>query len=135
MSRQAFEPTDEQRKNVEEMARIGLTEENICLIVRDHKGKPVLENTLRKHFRRELDTADLGMRTRVGNFMISTIFGEKVPHGIVPITDERVRGRLLELYMKTRAGMSETLRVGNEKGKDGKAVPFQLVISKADLAL
>ena len=33
--RPAFQPTDEQRKNVEVMVSLGITEENICLLVRD----------------------------------------------------------------------------------------------------
>ena len=37
---------------------------------------------------------------RSANFMVSTIFGAKPPNGVTPITDERVRGRLGELFLK-----------------------------------
>ena len=39
--------------------------------------------------------------------MVATIFGTRPPDGITPITDERVRGRLGELYLKARLGWRE----------------------------
>jgi hypothetical protein len=37
----AFQPTEEQRKNVEVLAGFGIPEEDICLIVRDRNDKPI----------------------------------------------------------------------------------------------
>ena len=49
----AFKPTNAEREQVEQMSSVGTPQESICLVVRDGiDGK-----TLRKHFRRELDTA------------------------------------------------------------------------------
>ena len=45
--RPAFQPTDEQRKNVEVMASLGIPEEKICLLVRDRRDKPICRNSLR----------------------------------------------------------------------------------------
>jgi len=39
--------------------------------------------------------------------MVSTIFGAKPPNGVTPIRDERVRGRLGELFLKARLGWRE----------------------------
>jgi hypothetical protein len=102
--RPAFQPTDEQRQNVEIMVGLGITEEKICLVVRDRRDKPICRNTLRKHFQKELETGATKLNARVGHFMVATIFGARPPAGTTPITDERVRGRLGELYLKARLG-------------------------------
>jgi hypothetical protein len=41
--------------------------------------------------------------------MIATIFGSKVPEGVTPITAERVRGRLMELYAAQRMDLRKTV--------------------------
>jgi hypothetical protein len=105
--RPAFQPTDEQRKNVEVMVGLGITEENICLLVRDRRDKPISRNSLRKHFKKQLETGATKLNAQVGNFMVSTIFGAKPPNGMTPIRDERVRGRLGELFLKARLGWRE----------------------------
>src|SRR6516225_5325118 len=102
--RPAFQPTDEQRKNVEVMVGLGITEEKICLLVRDRRDKPISRNSLRKHFKKELEIGATKLNAQVGNFMVSTIFGTKPQHGVTPIRDERVRGRLGELFLKARLG-------------------------------
>ena len=105
--RPAFQPTDEQRKNVEVMVGLGIPEENIRLVVRDRRDKPISRNSLRRCFNRELQTGATKLNAQVGNFMVSTIFGAKPPNGVTPITDERVRGRLGELFLKRRLGWRE----------------------------
>jgi hypothetical protein len=111
--RPAFQPTDEQRKNVEVMVGLGITEEKICLLVRDRRDKPISRNTLRKHFKKELEIGPTKLNAQVGNFMVSTIFGTKPPNGATPIRDERVRGRLGELFLKARLGWRE-IDLGSE---------------------
>jgi hypothetical protein len=46
--------------------------------------------------------------------MVSTIFGTKPPDGVTPIRDERVRGRLGELFLKARL-------VGGRRGGEPRA--------------
>src|SRR5215472_17058091 len=96
--RPAFQPTTEQRQNVEIMVGLGIPEEKICLVVRDQRDKPICRNTLRKHFQKELETGATKLNAKVGHFMVAPIFGVRPPEGTTPITDERVRGRLGELY-------------------------------------
>ena len=105
--RPAFQPTDEQRKNVEVMVSLGITEENICLLVRDRRDKPICRNSLRKHFKKELETGATKLNAKVGHFMVATILGTRPPNGLTPIKDERVRGRLGELFLKARLGWRE----------------------------
>ena len=49
------EPTDEERKLVEQMTAVGIPHESICLVIRDG----IDAKTLRKNFPRELDTAKI----------------------------------------------------------------------------
>ena len=102
--RPAFQPTDEQRKNVEVMASLGIPEENIRSLVRNRSDTPISRNSLRKHFKKELEIGATKLNARVGNFMVATIFGTRPPDGVTPIRDERVRGRLGELFLKARLG-------------------------------
>ena len=102
--RPAFQPTNEQRVNVEVMVGLGIPEEDICLIVRDRRDKPICRTTLRRHFEKELQTGATKLNAKVGHFMVATIFGTRPPDGVTPIRDERVRGRLGELFLKTRLG-------------------------------
>ena len=92
--RPAFQPTNEQRVNVEVMVGLGIPEEDICLIVRDRRDKPICPTTLRRHFEKELQTGATKLNAKVGHFMVATIFGTRPPDGVSPIRDERVRGRL-----------------------------------------
>src|SRR6516162_8208371 len=91
--RPAFQPTDEQRKNVEVMVGLGIPEDKICLLVRDRRDTPISRNSLRKHFKKELETGATKLNAQVGNFMVVTIMGAKPPAGVTPIRDERVLGR------------------------------------------
>jgi len=106
--RPAFQPTSEQRQNVEIMAGLGIPEEEICLVVRDRRDKPICRSTLRRHFAKELQTGATKLKAKVGHFMIAIIFGTRPPDGLTPIEDERVRGRLGELFLKARLGWRET---------------------------
>ena len=44
--RPCFEPTEEQRRNVEIMTGLGIPQTAICLMVRGPKGKPISLATL-----------------------------------------------------------------------------------------
>jgi hypothetical protein len=58
--RPEFEPTESQRETVANMVACGITQEQIALFL-DIDG-----NTLRKHFRREIDTAATVANAKVG---------------------------------------------------------------------
>lgn len=54
--RPPFRPTDDQRRQVEELAGLGLSQHEIALVIYnpDRDGAPISEVTLRKHFAHEL---------------------------------------------------------------------------------
>ena len=59
MGRPAFEPTDEQRKLVRDLSAYGIPQEDIARFLGIH------HNTLRKHFRDELDKAEIEANSKV----------------------------------------------------------------------
>ncbi|CAH0447589.1 hypothetical protein LMG10661_03656 [Ralstonia syzygii subsp. syzygii] len=63
--RSAFKPTEEQRDLVMQLAAFGLRHSDICLFIRDAKGKPISEPTMRKNFAVELDTGKLKANVKV----------------------------------------------------------------------
>jgi len=48
--RPRFEPTEEQRRSVDIMTGLGIPQEQICAMVRDHRDRPISDRTLRKYF-------------------------------------------------------------------------------------
>ncbi len=52
--RLAFKSNEEQRKLAMQLAAFGLRHSDICLLIKDPKGKSICEPTLRKHFSMEL---------------------------------------------------------------------------------
>ena len=87
--RPRFEPTGEQRRNVEIMTGLGILQTEICLMVRGPKGKPISLATLEKYFRKKIDTGATNLRTRVGNFMISVIMGRIRRPALSPLRTRR----------------------------------------------
>ena len=132
--RPRFEPTDEQCKNVEIMVGLGIRQEDICLVIRDRNDKPISKPTLLQHFRKEIDTGATKLNSMVGNFMVETILGREPPQGsgAKPITDERVRGSLMELFAAARLGWRKTDRI-EQANAEGR--PFIFRVSKTDSKL
>ena len=58
--RPPFEPSDEQRKNVEAMTGFGIQQELARLIENPQTNKPITAKTLRRHFKHELETGRRG---------------------------------------------------------------------------
>jgi len=113
------------------MVSIGIPQVEICRMVRGPNGRPI-KRTLEKHFRREIDTGAASLRARVGSFMITTIMGTDPPPGFKPITDEKVRGNLIELFAPAQLNWRKTVR--NEHANvDGK--PFVYQANKTDSKL
>jgi hypothetical protein len=110
--RPRFQPTNEQRQNVEALTALGIPQAEICQLVRNSQGKPISENTLRRHFKNEIGAGSVRLKARMGQFLIATIEGrENLPTGMRMIADDRVRGRLLELFLKSRCGFTERQKI------------------------
>lgn len=65
-----FKPTEQERKQVEQMSAVGIPQESICQVIRDG----IDDKTLRKHFRKELDTAATKANAKIGD----TLFNKAV---------------------------------------------------------
>jgi hypothetical protein len=128
--RPAFEPTDDQRKNVEIVAGLGMPEAQICALIRDNKDTPIAVTMLRKHFAKELEQGAAKLNAKMGNFAIATILGAPIPEGsgVTPITDEHARARLIQIYIRSRMGWTETV-VDQRKARGG---PIIVQIAKGD---
>jgi hypothetical protein len=126
-----FEPTEQQRQNVEILVACGTPYEAVAQIVRHPDGRSISERTLRKYFRPQLDAGRARLKLRMARLFVATVEGndDLLPPGVRPITDEFVRGRLLELYVKCRMGWS-TRRVTEIANAEGK--PFVYKASPAD---
>ena len=87
MSTPSFKPTDEQRRQVEILAEIGLPHEMISRVI--GCSKP----TLRKYFREELDLGDAKATVKVAE----TLFNKAINGNVA----------CMIFWMKARAGWSE----------------------------
>jgi hypothetical protein len=72
-----FVPTDDERKTVELMCAVGIAHEGIALCIRDG----IDDKTLRKHFRKELDTAAIRANAKVGGSMFQQAINGNVNAG------------------------------------------------------
>ena len=95
-----FRPTDDERKMVEQMCAVGIPQESICLVVRDG----IDDKTLRKHFRKELDTAKIKANAKIGG----TLFNKAVGGDTASLI----------FWAKTQMGWKET-SIQELTGKDG----------------
>jgi len=101
--KQPFKPTDEERKLVEQMCAVGIPQESICLVVRDG----IDDKTLRKHFRRELDTSKVKANAKIGGTLYNKAVGGDTTAAI--------------FWAKTQMGWKETT-AHEHAGKDGGPV-------------
>jgi hypothetical protein len=71
--RTMFAPTADQRNTVKIMAGLGVPQDKICLsVVNAATGKPVSEPTLRRAFRREIESGQTELITLVGNMLVNS---------------------------------------------------------------
>jgi hypothetical protein len=119
LSRAAFVPTAEQRANVTLLIGFGLTEDEICQLVRNPKGRPIDGKTLRKHFADEIAAGLANIKAQVGNRIVATILGREGG-----LKDERTQALLMIFFAKTRMGWKETV-VTENVGKDGGPIIWQ----------
>lgn len=101
--RPSFEPTDKERQLVESLSGFGLPHEDIALLVRDG----IDDKTLRKHFRRELDTGMTKANAKVVESLYQQAVGGNVTAAI--------------WWTKGRMGWRET-SAHEHTGKDGGPV-------------
>ena len=120
-----FVPTVEQLTTVKVMVGLGITEQRICLsIINPQTGKPISESTLRRAFRREIDTGQAELTALIGNMVINTALGRK-PVGGEPIKSDAARIHAAMFYLECRTGWRRGVVVENV-GKDGGPIQHQV---------
>lgn len=105
-----FDPTDEQRALVGNLAGIGCTQEEIvqCIPWGRPDGKPINAETLRAHFRAELDRGRAAALSRLKQRAFDMA--------------EAGDRTMLIFLLKTQCGWKETIAV-EATGKDGAPLP------------
>ena len=74
--RKPLEATADQRNTVKIMSGLGVPQEKICLLVINRQTrKPISEPTLRRAFRREIDSGQTELTTLVGNMLVEAALG------------------------------------------------------------
>lgn len=102
--RPPHEPTDKLRSSVSLMAAIGIPHDMIALKI------GINQDTLRKHYRSELDLGKVEMLTRVGGRAYQRAMG-----------DGPGSAQLIQFILKTQGGWKETDRL-ELTGADGGAI-------------
>ena len=108
MARPQFQPTDEDRALVEQLAAFGRPVESMTLFVKTQEGKPISERTLRKHFVKELDQGELKANVKVAQ----TLFKKAISGDTTSMI----------FWLKTRARWKESPQRVELTGKDGGPV-------------
>jgi hypothetical protein len=124
--RPAFKPTETERETVQAMAAYGIPQDRMVLVIRRPRGRgrvlhPISENTLRKHFRDELDTGEVMANSKVAETLYKTA------------VDRKHRGHVAAaiFWLKSRAGWSERTIHTHEGQIDfdfSDATPEELVV-------
>jgi hypothetical protein len=72
-----YKPTDEDRKMVTQFTAVGMTIDQICMLITNPEtGKGLSPKTLRKFFREELDSGGLKANYKVSSNMFKMATGE-----------------------------------------------------------
>lgn len=108
MARPQFQPTDEDRALVEQLAAFGIPVTSMTLFVKDKAGKSISERTLRKHFAKELDLGEMKANVKVAQ----TLFKKAISGDTTSMI----------FWLKTRARWKESPQQVELTGKDGGPV-------------
>lgn len=90
MPRPRFVPTEEQRRTVKSMSAFGIKQEDIATVLGLRSS-----NTLRKHFRKEIDRGAIEANMHVAQSLYQMATSKEFPAATI-------------FWMKTRAGWRET---------------------------
>ena len=105
-----FEPTADQRRNVQAMIGYGMTQAEVCqTIVNPETGRPIDEKTLRLYFEREIATGHPVAIAQVANSMFELATKSDNPSA---------RYSACAFILARRGGWKET-SVQEHTGKDG----------------
>lgn len=115
--RPAYEPTPEARRTVKGMAAVGVPAEDIARVL------DVDPKTLRKHFRRELDTGSVEANARVAQSLFQKAIGNTPQSTIAAIFWLKTRAGWVEKPAAEAPGKKELKQDEAEKATQGKFAP------------
>ncbi|CAE6861763.1 hypothetical protein R75461_08022 [Paraburkholderia nemoris] len=107
----AFEPTDEQRKLVGQLAAFGIPQPDMCALVLDGRGKAISDRTLRKYFARELAQGGVRANSRVAQSLLKKATGGDTIAAI--------------FWLKCRARWKETAQAVELTGAEGGPLRYR----------
>lgn len=113
MPRAQHQPTEQTRRTVESMSGYGIPQEDIAVVL------GLAPKTLRKHYRKELDTAEIKANAKVAESLFKKATGDG---------NQAVTAAIF--WAKTRMGWKDTT-VLEHTGKDGG--PIKSEVSARDL--
>lgn len=122
--RPAFEPTDDQRRQVKAMTGYGIPQDQICvLIVNPHTEKAIDGKTLRKHFAEEIASGAATANTKVAETLFQQAMGKATVIVDGEVTQEAVKPNIAALifWCKTRMCWQE-VSTHKHTGPDGGAI-------------
>lgn len=106
-----FQPTEEQRRQVEMMAAIGIPHEHIAQLVL-HAGKPISTDTLTRHFSDELAVGLSKALSMAGGKLFSIALGQ---NDKASVTEQL---RALMFIFNTRGGWATHAKVEDQRDGD-----------------
>lgn len=71
-----FEPTEDQRKLVRQVAGIGVPHEMIRLLVKNGAGEPISADTLKRHFAADLEEGKANTAAQMVGKLVATALGQ-----------------------------------------------------------
>lgn len=125
MARRRFEPTDEQRRQVEALAAFGMPQDQmLALVVNPETGRPIDLKTLHRAFRIELDTGMIKANAKVAESLFTQAVGAPAQFdsagNMIRAEQQRVVSAGI-FWAKTRMGWRET-SIHQHEGKQGGAI-------------
>ena len=114
--RPPFQPTERQRGEVSAMVVCGIPEEQVARKI------GITRNTLRKHFRDEIELSRMTIHTEVSTFIVNTILGRGAANRL---TNDAARASLAQFYAARQMGWKDTTLHQHEGTKDGPPIKHE----------
>lgn len=116
--RKEYEPTSQQRKQVELLAALGVRIDDIPMVLADVEMGKLHVNTLRKHFQEELDSGRVKANTKIAKKLYETALEGNTTAMI--------------FWLKVQAGWKEAPQRLEHTGADGAPIKTQSVTDLTD---
>lgn len=123
-----FKPSAELRKQVRTYAAVGLTHEQMVLLI-PHAGAPISIDTLTRHFADELVAGKAQAIAQLGGRLYQIGMGQIAESSVAD------QSRAIMFYLKTQAGWRETDRVEIDDLREDRELDDAQLASRIDALL